>query len=97
MAAGLLASHDCDVLIHINSPTDPHIPAYGRITGFQDFCRERDLEHELFFRDVDRSHEGDQAILREIVDDLEERYRGKRKGIFLSNDILASTLLNLLP
>ena len=96
LAAGLLASHGCGVPIHINAPTDPHIPAYRRITGFQDFCRERGLEHELLFRDVDRSHEGDQAILREIVDDLEERYRGKRKGIFLSNDILASTLLNLL-
>lgn len=95
-AAELLAEHGCDVLIHINSPTDPNIPAYGRITGFQDFCRERGLKHEVLFRAVDRSHEEDQAILEEIVDTLEKRYRGQKKGIFLSNDTLASTLLNLL-
>lgn len=95
-AAALLAEHGCDVLIHINSPTDPRIPAYGRITGFQDCCRERGIEHDVMFRAVDRSHEGDLAILREIVGTLEQIYKGKKKGIFLSNDTLASTLLNLL-
>ena len=95
-AAALLAEHGCDVLIHLNSPTDPHVPAYGRITGFQACCRERGLNHEILFRDVDRSYEGDQAILEEIIATLEERYRGQKKGIFLSNDTLASTMLNLL-
>ena len=47
-------------------------------------------------RDVDRSHESDLAILRELIDDMEERYRGQKKGIFLSNDTLASTMINLL-
>lgn len=95
-AAELLAGCGCDVLIHVNSPTDPSIPAYGRITGFQDCCRERGLRYEVLLRDVDRSHEGDLAILQEILDTLEKTYAGQKKGIFLSNDTLASALLNLL-
>ena len=39
-AASLLASHDCDILVHINSPTQPERPAYGRIQGFLDTCQE---------------------------------------------------------
>ncbi|RHR10127.1 LacI family transcriptional regulator [Pseudoflavonifractor sp. AF19-9AC] len=95
-AAALLDEHGCDVLIHINSPTDPQIPAYGRITGFQDYCKEHGLRHEVMFRPVDRSHEEDQAILEDIIATLEEQYQGQKKGVFLSNDTLASTLLNLL-
>ena len=95
-AAALLAEHGCDVLIHINSPTNPQIPAYGRITGFQDCCRQRNLRHEVLFRAVDRSHEGDLSILREIISTLEVEYKGEKKGIFLSNDTLASTFINLL-
>lgn len=95
-AARLLDECGCDVLFHINSPTNPLIPAYGRITGFQDYCREHGLRHELLLRDVDRSHESDLAILRDLVDTLETEYSGQKKGIFLSNDTLASALVNLL-
>ena len=95
-AAQLLDECGCDVLLHINSPTSPLIPAYGRITGFLDYCQDHGLRHELMLRDVDRSHESDLAILRELIDDMEERYRGQKKGIFLSNDTLASTMINLL-
>lgn len=95
-AAALLADRGCDVLIHINSPTDPRIPAYGRITGFQDCCREREVRCEVLYRPVDRSHEGDQTILQEIIDTLEQEHKGEKKGIFLSNDTLASTMMNLL-
>lgn len=95
-AAALLAEHGCDILLHINSPTDPRIPAYGRITGFQDYCQEHGLRHEVLLRDVDRSHERDQAILQNVIHVLEEQYQGQRKGIFLSNDTLANTFLNLL-
>ena len=45
---------------------------------------------------MDRSYEGDQAILREIIDTLEQEHKGEKKGIFLSNDTLASTMMNLL-
>ena len=95
-AAALLAERGCDVLIHINSPTDPSIPAYGRITGFRAYCEEHGVRHEVLFRAVDRSYERDQAILRETIDALEERHKGEKKGIFLSNDTLASAMMNLL-
>ena len=40
-ATSLLARHKCDVLIHINSPTDKSVPSYGRLQGFLDLCEER--------------------------------------------------------
>ena len=90
------AKHDCDILIHINSPTDPKIPSYGRIQGFKDCCREQDLRNELFFREFGHSYESVQPLLREILDKLDETYAGQKKGVFVSNDTLANTFLNLL-
>lgn len=95
-AAALLDECCCDVLFHVNSPIAAHTPAYGRITGFQDYCREHGLRHEILLRPLDDSHEEDQAILQEMAGMLEEKYSGERKGIFFSNDTLASTFLNLL-
>ena len=95
-AAALLADRGCDVLIHVNSPTDPSVPAYGRITGFRTYCEEHGVRHEVLFRAVDRSYERDQSILREIIDTLEQHHKGEKKGIFLSNDTLASAMMNLL-
>lgn len=95
-AAALLEECGCDVLLHINSPTDPHIPSYGRIAGFQDYCRTYGLRHEVLLRPLDRSYEEDQAILADVISTLEERYPGQKKGLFLSNDTLANALLNLL-
>ncbi len=95
-AAALLAGHDCDVLIHINSPMDVHIPAYGRIQGFTDFCKEQSLEPLLYLRDFGRAYDSDLPLLSEIIEELDLTYAGRRKGIFISNDTLANTFLNLL-
>ncbi len=95
-AAAHLAQQQCDLLIHINSPTPESKPAFGRIQGFEDYCRQHEIPHQVILRDLDRSYEKDQAILIHIVDDLESTCKGKKKGIFLANDTTANTLLNLL-
>lgn len=95
-AASLLAKHDCDILLHINSPTDPKIPSYGRIQGFLDCCREQNLRHEMIFREFGHSYETVQPLLQKIIEELEQKYHGQKKGIFVSNDTHANTFLNLL-
>lgn len=95
-AVSLLAKHGCDVLIHINTPTKESVPAYGRIRGFEDFCQDHQIPHEIFLRNLGQHYEEDQRTLQEILSILEEKYRGKKKGIFVTNDTHANTLLNLL-
>lgn len=95
-ATSLLAKLGCDILIHINSPTSPDIPAYGRIKGFLDICEEKHLNHRIIYKELGNTYELIQRNLSEIVDELEEKYSNQKKGIFISNDTHANVFLNLL-
>lgn len=95
-ATSLLAKHDCDILIHINSFTDKTVPAYGRIAGFSDLCSEKELPHEIILKEMGSTFESIQGQLKGIIDELDLKYSGKKKGIFLSNDTQANVFLNLL-
>ncbi len=95
-AVSLLAHRDCDVIIHINTPTVPSIPAYQRIVGFEDFCREHELKHDIYIRDMGEDYQTMQKVMSEILDELESKYAGMRKGIFFSDDTRANCFLNLL-
>lgn len=95
-ATSLLAKTGCDVLIHINSDISPDIPAFGRIQGFRDICDEHHLAHELILTDTGHSYEESSQVLKNLLDDIEKKYEGKTKGIFLPNDTFANILLNLL-
>lgn len=93
-AASLLAEHDCDILLHLNSPTDPSIPAYERITGFRDFCVAHDLRHDIIIRDIGYSHDEVYQPVREAFEEIEARYPNEKKGIFCANDTIANCLLS---
>lgn len=98
-AAGLLASHNCDVIVHINylnSPADPNVPAYGRVQGFLDFCEEYRIKHELIFREMGNTYQSIKYHLADILKDITEKYDGLRKGLFISNDTQANVLVNLM-
>jgi len=95
-ATNLLARHNCDVLIHINSPADKSIPSYGRIQAFLDYCREHNLPHQIYYRDLGSTHETVQPQLAEVLEQIEADYPTQKKGIFVSNDTHANVLLNLL-
>lgn len=98
-AAGLLASHRCDILIHINyinSPANPEIPAYGRVEGFLDFCKENRIQNELILKEMGNTYESIEHYLTDILDDILQRYSGQKKGLFISNDTQANVLVNLL-
>ncbi len=95
-AAGLLHRQNCDMLLHINSPSSPSVPAYGRIQGFLDYCKGHQLKHQLILQEMNSAHESIQAHLTETLTEIEQNYKGLRKGIFISNDTQANVLLNLL-
>lgn len=95
-ATSLLSRHNCDILIHINSPTSPDIPAYGRIKGFLDICKEKNLNHRIIYRVLGNTYKEMQNALSEILEELDATYPGQKKGVFLSNDTHANVFLNLL-
>ena len=95
-AARLLSEARCDVLIHINVMVQKNTPSYGRITGFSEYCEENGLPHEVILSDLGTTNaEATEAIIKEI-NDIEKKYKGKTKGIFMSNDTYANILLNVL-
>lgn len=95
-ATSLLFRSGCDILVHINSPADKAVPAYGRIEGFLDLCSEKQLPHEIILKEMGSTYESIQEHLSTVLDDLNHRYTGKKKGVFLSNDTQANVFLNLL-
>ena len=95
-AASLLARSQCDILIHVNTPTVEKVPAYGRLKAFLDFCQEHGLRHEVIIREMGHTFETVKPVLSEIVEHLDTAYPGLKKGIFFSSDTHANVLLNLL-
>lgn len=95
-AAGLLVKSGCDVLIHINSDVSKEVPSYGRITGFCDICKERKIPHELILTDMGSSYSKASAVIDGILENIDKKYSGKCKGIFMSNDTHANILLNII-
>ena len=95
-AASLLMKNQCDVLIHINSGCTPELPAYGRIQGFLDVCRQQEIPHEFIIKELGNQHEENLKELAKTVSYLEQKYPGQKKGIFMPNDTHANVLLNIL-
>ena len=93
-ATSLLAKAGADVLIHINAEFSSQIPSYGRIKGFTDICKEYKIPHELILTDTGHSYEETSQILKNLIEDIDIRYTGKTKGIFLPNDTFANIVLH---
>lgn len=95
-ATSLLYKCDCDILIHINVNVPEYVPAFGRIQGFLDTCKEHNLPHELLLKDLGNTYEENKRTIQDIADYLDSKYTRKRKGIFLANDTYANIFLNYL-
>ena len=93
-ATSLLAKTGADVLIHINAEFSSQIPSYGRIKGFTDICKEYKIPHELILTDTGHSYEETSQILKNLIEDIDIRYTGKTKGIFLPNILLPTIVLH---
>ena len=54
------------------------------------------MKHEILYREFGNTYEQIRGVLSEVIEDLDTRYPGQKKGIFISNDTHANVLLNLL-
>ena len=95
-AASLLRKSGCDIIIHVNADMPDSQPASGRIRGFVDTCEEYHLPYELILTDLGNTFEENRERISSLTDQLEQKYPGKRKGIFMPNDTHANVLLNIL-
>lgn len=96
-ATSLLYKSGCNLLVHVNSKDmSKKLPAYGRIQGFLDICRQQNLSYELILDEFGSTYEQNKQKIEAIVDILEEKYPDRKKGIFMSNDTHANILLNIL-
>lgn len=95
-ATSLLMKNSCDVLVHINSIVSENVPSFARIQGFTDTCKECQVKNELILRDLGHSHQEIHACMLEIYQYLEHKYPHEKIGLFLSNDTLANSMLNII-
>ena len=95
-AVSLLAKHNCEIFIHVNTPTAVTVPGYQRINGFLDFCEEHHLKYEIHVTDPGHRAEDMRKYLSAMLETLESVYPDKKKGIFFSNDNAANEFLKLL-
>lgn len=95
-ATSLLIKNNCDVLIHVNSNVPENIPAYGRIKGFCDICKQHNIPHELLLADLGNSYNETKERIQEVFFSIKKKYPNIRKGIFMANDTHANILINIL-
>ncbi|MEY8462174.1 LacI family DNA-binding transcriptional regulator [Streptococcus merionis] len=95
-ATSHLIKNKCDILVHINSLPKEDMPAFNRITGFEEVCQDSDIPYLIYNKDLGATHENISKNLSHMLDDLEEKYPYETKGIFLANDTYASVFLNLI-
>lgn len=96
IAAQMLLESGCEMLFHINSNTSPDVPAYGRIEGFRHICEERNVPYEMFISDWGETYKEVTENTSKVIDEIEKKYGGLRKGVFVSNDTHANVFLNIL-
>lgn len=95
-ATNLLIDNNCDILIHINGLVDKNIPSYKRIEAFKETCKKNNKSHKIYLSDLGSSFEESYDVLYKIYLDIEKKYVGQKKGIFLSSDTYANIFLNIL-
>lgn len=95
-AAELLSRSGCDILIHINADVPSNVPSYGRISGFRDYCQEKNLPHKIIFTNLSNVYTENVEKIAQTIENIETEYPDMRKGIFMSNDTHANILLNIL-
>ena len=95
-ATTLLLQSNCEVLIHVNNDLTPTFPAYGRIQGFLAVCRQNEVEHELITTTMGDTYTENEGLIIQLINELNRKYPDKKKGLFMSNDVNAGIMVNIL-
>ena len=96
LAALHLIENQCEVMITINAKTSDVNPDKERTHGFVDTCHQHNVPCIPFVEHLGKSFDETNQIFHNIFNTIEEQYKGKKKGIFLSNDNHANILLNII-
>lgn len=97
LAARRLIEDGCDELIQINAYFPQSSPAYGRILGFEEACKEQGRQPVLIQAEFSDTYESIRRKLAQLFDQIESEYpKDHVKGVFLANDTYASIFINLI-
>ena len=89
LAAELLLENHCEVFIHINNDYTTIWPSFKRIVGFECLMEGQTYER-VIRRELSEPFLPSAAqAMKEIVEDLLLKYKGKKWGVFCSNDDIA--------
>ncbi|BBH27621.1 LacI family transcriptional regulator [Intestinibaculum porci] len=95
IATSYLQSLNCDILIHINSELTPENPDYERTHGFLDICEKEHLPHQLIAQYLGATWDETNTIYEDLFQQIDTKYQGQKKGIFIANDTHANIFLNI--
>ena len=94
-AARLLCDSGCGILLHINKKgNDSRIPAYGRVEGFCNICKEQNIPHEVLTYETETDYPDLEKKISAILKHIIASWPDQRKGLFCSNDSIANIVLN---
>lgn len=89
LAAELLLQNNCEVFIHINNGYSTIWPSFKRIVGFECLMEEQTYERIIRPELSEPFLPIAAQTMDEIVEDLLIKYKGKKWGVFCSNDDIA--------
>lgn len=89
LAAELLLNNKCEVFIHINNGYSTIWPSFKRIVGFECLMEGQTYERIIRQELSEPFMPSATQTMKEIVTDLITKYRGKKWGVFCSNDDIA--------
>lgn len=89
LAAELLLKNKCEVFVHINNGYSTIWPSFKRIVGFKCLMEEQAYERIIRPELSEPFLPIAAQTMDEIVRDLLTKYKGKRWGVFCSNDDIA--------
>ncbi len=89
LAAELLLKNKCEVFVHINNGYSTIWPSFKRIVGFECLMEEQAYERIIRPELSEPFLPIAAQTMDEIVRDLLTKYKGKRWGVFCSNDDIA--------
>jgi LacI family sucrose operon transcriptional repressor len=89
LAAQLLLNNNCEVFAHINNGYSTMWPSFKRIVGFECLMEGKTYERIIRQELSEPFMPSAAQAMREIVQSLLRKHKGKKWGIFCSNDDIA--------
>lgn len=96
LATQKLIDDGCECLFHINSPISQSVPAFARITAFEETTAKNNVPAKSYLRTFENNYDFTYERVKEIYQAIEIDRNGRKAGVFTSNDTVASYLVSIL-